>query len=190
MMRRMFLAVHVVPEPELLALRSGGMRRFAVEKFRWTDTEQFHITLKFLGEVSEVAFEPLCQRMRQTIALHSEFTFPLQGTGLFGSRYAPRVIWVGATGSIPLINLGEAVLDAASATGFPRERLPFVPHLTLARVAGVSDKHRLSQWITENRNLLIQSCQIKEVILFHSVLKPDGAQHIPLEQFPLHPVST
>jgi 2'-5' RNA ligase len=190
MMRRMFLAVHVVPEPGLLALCREGMRHFAGEKFRWTPPEQYHITLKFLGEVPEGQLESMCIMMRDTLLRHPQFAFPLQGTGVFGSRYDPRVLWVGATNSPLLIQLAEDILNACALMGFPRERLPLVPHLTLARIAAVRDKQRLSQWVTQHRHLLVQSCRLEQVTLFESVLRPEGAIHLPFAQFPLHPAST
>lgn len=185
-MRRMFVAVNVNPEPELIALCAGAMRHFAGEEFRWTPTQQFHITLKFLGEVSEGQLDSLCESIRAAVSSHFVFTFPLLGVGLFGSRYDPRVLWAGATQSPELQELGEAVLEAAATSGFPRERLPFVPHLTLARIASVRDKNRLSKWVGHHRNLWIQSCRVTEVILFESMLKPGGAIHLPHATFGLH----
>jgi RNA 2',3'-cyclic 3'-phosphodiesterase len=174
-MRRIFAAIEVPPEDALLNLLSEGVSRFSRERIRWVRPEQMHLTLKFFGETPEEKIGEICSRFEGVAVMHHPFTCTLQGLGLFGSRYAPRVVWAGIADDAPLRRLGENVLDAASEAGFPRERLPFVPHLTLGRIAEVQNKKGLSEWISAYRSTPIQPLMVNSFILFESNLKSTGA---------------
>jgi RNA 2',3'-cyclic 3'-phosphodiesterase len=186
MMRRLFVAIPVVPDRALQALLTDAAGFFAGDRIRWVKPGQMHLTLKFLGETPDFRTEELCHCFRAVAWRHGPFTCRLEGTGIFGSRYAPRVIWVGTGGDAPLRALGEDVLDAAATIGFPRERLPFVPHLTLGRIADIRNKNRLSQWITDYRNSPFGDLPVTGVTLYESTLHTTGAQHHIIETFPLH----
>ncbi|MFO7722468.1 MAG: RNA 2',3'-cyclic phosphodiesterase [Bacteroidales bacterium] len=174
-MRRIFAAIEVNPEPALLHLLSEAGSRFSRERIRWVRPEQMHLTLKFFGETPEEKIGEICSRFEGVAVMHHPFSCTLQGLGLFGSRYAPRVVWAGIRDDAPLRQLGEDVLDASSEAGFPRERLPFVPHLTLGRIAAVQNKKGLSDWISAYRDTTFQVLRVNRFILFESKLKSTGA---------------
>lgn len=186
MMRRLFVAVPVLPDLRLTALLAEGAAHFHCDSIRWVKPVQMHLTLKFLGDTPDYRVEEVCHCFGRVVSQHVPFTFRLESLGIFGSSYAPRVIWVGSAADKPLRALGEEILDAAATIGFPRERLPFVPHLTLGRITTIHDKKRLSQWIESHRQSAFGDVPVTGVTLYESILRTTGAEHHIIETFPLH----
>lgn len=184
-MRRLFAAIPVIPEPALTELFSGSAVWFRPEQIRWANPAQLHLTLKFFGEVPEPVIGEIGSVIGDVTRRHRAFSCSLEGVGLFGSRYDPRVIWVGTAGDALLRLLGDDLLDALAIAGFPRERLPFVPHLTLGRIHHVRDKKRLNDWIKQHQSIRFQMLPVREVVLYESILKPAGAEHTVIGRFVL-----
>lgn len=184
-MRRIFAAIDVSPGPRLLEFFPEAKAFFGYEKIRWVNPQQMHLTLKFFGETADPAIEEIRTAMRSVAGRYQPFEFILRGVGIFGSRYQPRVIWAGTQDDALLRNLAEEVLDAMAEIGFPRERLPFVPHLTLGRISSISNKKRLTDWVSENEKRELQMVSVSEVKLYESILKPTGAVYSVVESFRL-----
>ncbi len=107
--------------------------------FRWVPEGNHHITLKFLGETDPSSI-PEIHRALSEIHLQ-RFSLRLDGLGSFSSKGRPSVLWAGV-GRIPphLPVLHRKVLDALWRVGFEPERRSFHPHVTLARIEGVSSQ--------------------------------------------------
>lgn len=184
-MRRIFAAIPVSPTPNLERLLRNGQAILERDAIRWTNKDKLHVTLKFFGETSDAAIEEICCRFKDIIAQHRPFQCSIQGLGIFGSRYQPRVIWAGIATDTPLRNMAERLLEEAANLGFPRDRLPFVPHLTMARITSISHKKHLTDWIKHYQNEHIQDLNVENVVLYQSKLLPTGSVHTAIETFPL-----
>lgn len=102
-------------------------------RLRWTPPANWHLTLRFLGNVPESR----CAEVAGALGAVAFAPVPLAlgRIGTFPARGEPRVLWLGlARGTAECARLAEAVDAALAPLGFPREARPFVPHLTLARV--------------------------------------------------------
>lgn len=114
--------------------RLSGLR--AVTKdLRWTASEQWHLTLAFLGEVDERRSAELSPRLARAAARVVELSLSLAGAGTFPRRAdRARVLWVGLVGDVTgLGRLATAARAAARRSGIPVEDRRFAAHLTLAR---------------------------------------------------------
>ncbi len=184
-MRRIFAAIHIAPEKPLIDLLTEAKAIFHDGRIRWVNPEQVHLTLKFFGETPEPTIEQIRGLFRVSLLPDAPFSFTLQGLGIFGSHYQPRVVWAG-TGEDPVLRtLSEKLLDNAATAGFPRDRLPFVPHLTLGRITYVRNKKKLKDWIASYRETPFQQVMVEEIILFESVLNTTGVTYHVVESFPL-----
>jgi len=154
---------------------------------RWANPQQMHLTLKFFGSVPESQIPDIARHLQECAGCTAPFRFVLRGTGIFGSRYQPRVLWAGTSEDAPLRQLGEAVLAAATAAGFPRERLPFVPHLTLARIARSPSRKILQNFMNLHHDAYLQEVDTPALYLYESRLHTTGAEHLVLEKFLLMP---
>ena len=100
---------------------------------KWYVPEDYHVTLKFLGDLPETAQPELIASALLTAALTAPFEVGLTGTGAFPSLARPNVIWVGVRDAPPLTALAARLEAALAAVGHLPERRPYRPHVTVAR---------------------------------------------------------
>lgn len=95
---------------------------------------QRHLTLRFFEELSEDRVEDVGGAAGAAAAESSGFDLELEGLGCFPLRGPAKVVWAGfGGGREPLVHLAAALSRELAGRGFPGERRPFAPHLTLAR---------------------------------------------------------
>ena len=155
---------------------------------RWVRPEGIHLTLKFLGDVQADRLEGLAVALQSACAPHAPFSLSIGGMGVFPNPQRPRVIWIGVdepTGA--LVRLQRDVERAIAPLGFPTERRPFSPHLTLGRVKGggsAAELQALGQYATHAR-VRIGEMAVDAVYLMRSDLSPAGARYTQLTTAPL-----
>ena len=109
------------------------MLKGGLESARWVDPDNYHITLRFVGDVDGATAERFSEALEQITA--ASFTLFLDGVGSFG-RGRPRALWAGVGPSAPLMALANAHEQAALAAGLEPEGRNFHPHVTLVRIRG------------------------------------------------------
>ncbi len=127
-MLRLFVGIGFPPELKLRLslLRSG------VPGAKWVDPGNFHLTLRFIGEIGEdiaADIDDTLSRLRVR-----RFTLQIAGTGVFGGGDKPRSLWVGVERTPELVGLRDKVEQALFRAGLPPEPRKFAPHVTLARL--------------------------------------------------------
>jgi RNA 2',3'-cyclic 3'-phosphodiesterase len=169
---RLFVAVW--PPDDVLEL-IASLARPEVEGLRWTTREQWHVTLRFFGNVE------LGDASAALAAVSAQSTIAVMGpeTGRFGKR----VLHVPVEG---LEAVAKAVVRATKKVGRPPEPRPFSGHLTLARA---QDR----RFGVDLRSLvgtpLAASWPVTEVCLVESHLSPKGANYEVVERAPLAALS-
>ena len=106
------------------------------DELRWTSRELWHITLAFLGEVSEESLVRLLPRLERAARRHLPFGLSLAGAGAFPSPARANVLWSGLSGDRKA--LGELALSVSAGARRagappPDEGRRYQPHVTLAR---------------------------------------------------------
>jgi 2'-5' RNA ligase len=184
-MKRIFIAVKVEPEEELLTMMTSIKSLLGSENIKWVDPANIHITLAFLGDTEEKRIKTLNSMLNYRCPGFHEFEFFLAGTGVFKNNRDPRVIWTGIRSSDRLSELSGIIKVGLKETGFNIEERPFKPHLTLGRVKSVKDTENLKIVLDKYRETEFQSVLVKEVILFESILQQSGPIYKPLGRFAL-----
>jgi 2'-5' RNA ligase len=141
-----------------------------------------HLTLKFLGDITENETYEICRAIGQATAKFEAFDVECQGAGAFPSNEKPKTLWLGLTsGNEQLIALQRAVDDAMADFGYRREPLRFKPHLTIGRVkqpdASLSEVTRI---LNENAAFSAGVAMVDEVVLFSSELTQHGPIYSPI----------
>jgi 2'-5' RNA ligase len=167
---RLFVAVWP-PEDVLDAV--AALPRPAVVGVRWTRRDQWHVTLRFLGEVEEAA-------LADVVAAIDALGLPaVRATlGPAVERLNPRIVSVPVAG---LDETGPAVIEATAGFGKPPERRPFRGHLTLARLQGVR-KWELADALGAP---LDESWTVDALHVVRSQLSPKGARYETVAELPL-----
>jgi 2'-5' RNA ligase len=180
---RAFIAIDL-PESIRAALRrQQASFRSASPDARWTQPEGTHLTLKFLGEISDAKVREVSESLKNLDRFES-FKVGLKGFGFFPDAQRPRVFWAGVEAPASLSQLVEQVEEAMRRIGFAREERPFRPHLTLARFRVPQPQPALQALLTEQGEQELGNFEVSEFFLFESKLSPQGAQYRKLERFP------
>ncbi|MGH7830304.1 MAG: RNA 2',3'-cyclic phosphodiesterase [Candidatus Binatia bacterium] len=179
-MIRAFVAVRISPEVADKIFEVQAELKRQLDGIRWVERENLHFTLKFLGAVGEDKIAPIIAALERAAGAVRSFSIKARGIGVFPDIRRARVLWAGLDGK-DLATLAQGVEAAFEPLGFPREKRTFTPHLTLGRwrdPVGQSDKlrHEIESWKDYEFGVSV----IEEVILFRSVLKPQGAVYSPL----------
>jgi len=181
-MKRLFIAINVLPNDALLKVYNDLQSRCSKGKIKWVDAGLFHLTLKFLGETPESDTEKIAEVLRAIAASYNSFTFNLKGIGIFGSSYRPRIIRVNIDKGEQLIQLGNKIRQELDQIGFSGDRQNFVPHLTLGRIKKVQDKAFFQKSINQYKEIHFQEVRVSEILLYESILHPRGPEYIILER--------
>ncbi|MCX6908239.1 MAG: RNA 2',3'-cyclic phosphodiesterase [Verrucomicrobia bacterium] len=138
--------------------------------------ENFHLTLKFLGEASGAQLDDIKAALDLVAAPCAVFEMELRGMGCFPERGAPRVVWVGGgTGRDTLATVARDVEDAMEALGFAREGREFAAHLTIGRVHSSRGAERLRRLVEAEADTSFGRCVVDELRLYKSTLAPGGS---------------
>lgn len=112
------------------------------EDLRWTSHEAWHVTLAFLGEVTEVSLTRLLPRLERAAARHHPFSLTFAGAGAFPAAHRANVLWTGLSGDRRALGeLAASVTAGARRAGAvpPDSGRKYRPHLTLARCRAPTD---------------------------------------------------
>lgn len=174
---RLFVGIKAQSGPAVAsALARLGEMGKAVRPVR---EDQLHVTLKFLGDVDELLVPAIAEELSRALDGTPAFDWILRGTGAFPSASRPSVVWAGADAAAPFASLAEQIESACEPLGFPRERRPFHPHVTLARIK-FRPPPELATWLRETSQIEFAPQRAEEVTLFQSNLAPGGSIYTPL----------
>ncbi len=176
---RAFISADLPPIPALDALVRGLHE--ASRDLKVVHADHLHLTLKFLGDTEEGLVPEIVGAMREASAGIRAFTVRVRGTGAFPNLARPSVLWVGLQGGEPLARMARALDESVAALGYERERRPWSPHVTLARVRGSRDLDRAKALLQAHADDLFAEATINEIRLKKSVLRPQGPEYTTVE---------
>jgi RNA 2',3'-cyclic 3'-phosphodiesterase len=182
-MRRLFIAVPVIPEKELLDITAHLKSLFQHENIHWVIAANLHLTLKFLGDTPEDMILPIITALDDIIPDFTAAEGMLTGIGYFSQHGEPRIIYAELKGLPTLSGLAKEIQQAMEKLGFQPDLRQYKPHLTLARIKYIRSKQPFHNTIHALRDKEIQKIKTGEVILYESILRPSGPAYHPLHRW-------
>jgi len=187
---RLFIAVAVSPgvRQEIGRAQSRLQRGMPPGAVRWTPPDQFHITLKFLGDVPAEHLAALQQSLAAICAAFHLLRLSAHGLGFFPNASRPRIIWAGASDSQSRMPELHRHIDEALCWLAPPERPEkFAGHITLGRFKPGSHAAipKLLELIADVRDRHFGEWPAGEVQLVRSELTSIRAEHSVIARFPL-----
>jgi 2'-5' RNA ligase len=164
---------------ETLAELAGSLGRRVRAPASWVRPENFHVTIRFLGEIDPmltVDLERLCREITDPIA---PFDLTVDRLGAFPSPARPRVLWAGGEAPPEFLELTSSLNAALAKVGFPEERKETVAHITLARLKGPSGGS-VEEAFRAALPFPAHTLRADRLVLMESALNPDGARYTPL----------
>ncbi|MBW1981219.1 MAG: RNA 2',3'-cyclic phosphodiesterase [Deltaproteobacteria bacterium] len=185
-MIRTFIAIRIPEQTrEAIAAVQQALRAHGA-RVRWVKPHSIHLTLKFLGNIQPEQVDDIAAAINQATSGEAVFTLRATTLGGFPNLRKPRVIWLGLQGEIvPLLRLQARLEDELESIGFPREKRPFKPHLTIGRIRDRRSQQDLSQLVAAIPLTEFNPFDVQEIILYKSDLRPTGAIYTELRHIPL-----
>lgn len=154
---------------------------------RWIDPKNHHITLKFIGEVSDQKYLQIEKGLIETAQTLNigDIDLKLTGCGKFGPKDAIRIFWVGLIPNPSLNSLYEEIENCLFRLGIAKEDRPFSAHITVGRNNKAYNFKRVFEYIEELKDRTITGVHVTHFQLFKSDLLPEGPVYTVLKEIPL-----
>jgi len=185
---RLFFAVEVPDKvvERILEAQAGLRRQIGDDGVRWTRPDQFHFTLRFLGEQPPLRMARAVKAAVETRTGRGPFQMAVGGLGAFPSRERPSVLWTAATEGAGSLGELAGVLDHfLQRERFPRENRPFKAHLTLARIKGYAGEESAARALRTVTVGDLGSFRVDGFVLMESKTLSSGSQYRVVERFEL-----
>lgn len=176
-MPRLFSGIKI---PESVGFRLSLLRT-GLTGARWIDPANYHVTLRFIGDVDGRTAHDFAANLSDIEA--APFQLRLEGLGSFGGR-KPRSIWASLAPSAALQSLQRAHEWAARRAGLPAEPRNFVPHITLARLRGTKAE-AVAGYLEQQGGLFASSFPVDRFVLFSSRASIGGGPYVIEAEYPL-----
>ncbi|MFN3461254.1 MAG: RNA 2',3'-cyclic phosphodiesterase [Oceanibaculum sp.] len=162
-----------------LALMGGG-----IPGAKWVETENLHLTLRFIGEVEEGLMQDIDDAL---LGVDSPpFELVLAGVGHWETRGKATALWAGVEKSPELLHLHERVEAALMRAGLPPEPRKFAPHVTLARLKNPPSA-RVGDFLREHGIFRAPPFAVQGFALYSSILGATGPTYREEAFYPLSP---
>jgi 2'-5' RNA ligase len=184
-MKRCFIALKIPAESSILTFYQHLRKEFEASGINWVKPVNMHLTLAFLGEISDKQIEAAIGILNETSLKYSPFHCELKGFGSFGSIQNPSVLWIGINSS-PVLNEIKQDLDAGlKIIGYKQDGRVFHPHLTLGRIKLFKNQAELQRLISRYTDYSFLEFTISSLTFFESQLSALGPVYTELRDCPL-----
>ncbi|WP_426956661.1 RNA 2',3'-cyclic phosphodiesterase [Muricoccus radiodurans] len=177
-MVRLFVALALPPELRTqLSMLAGG-----IQGARWVPPENYHLTLRFIGEVEGWRADEVDEALSSIRA--KPFELCLRGVGTFEKGGKIGALWVGVERSDGLTHLQSKVETALQRMGLDPERRRFAPHVTLART-DKAPAGKLVEWVQAHNLFRAPAVAMEHFTLFSSRLGKENPVYVPEVEYEL-----
>ncbi len=187
---RLFIAIPI-PEPvrdEIIRVQQGMQLLAPQGAVRWTKPDQFHLTLRFLGDVPVDGLEKLKESVNAVCRSARPMPLRAGGVGFFPNPHSPRVVWVGIDdkGGL-LIDLQKRIEAAVRPFAAEPGTEHFAGHATLGRLKNLKppDARKLAAHAQTVNDQMFGEWTAQEIEIIRSELSQAGARHTTLVAFRL-----
>ncbi len=181
---RTFLCIPIdTRHREKIASLSQHLRTHIDTYASWVKPENYHITVRFLGDIDPMLTVDLERVCRAITANTLAFTIPVDRVGGFPSLERPRVLWVGGEAPSTFRELLTNIGGSLAPLGFPRPREETFAHITVARIKG-RVRSSINEAMTALGTGISWNLRADRLVLMESRLTPRGAIYSPLFSLP------
>jgi RNA 2',3'-cyclic 3'-phosphodiesterase len=186
--KRIFIAINL-PEQvkrklfewELKLEQKYGLGEFRSKNINWVIRNNLHITLIFIGYVTDDEIYEICKTAKEVAKNHSQFYIELEKIVTGPPHKQARMFWVEGAKSQELANLQIDLENALSGTNNHKKEIrPFSPHITLARFT-----NQVAKILPEIGEIFKSSVSVDSIDVMQSVLHRNGPEYTILERVEL-----
>ena len=145
----------------------------------WPSAHNFHLTLKFLGNMPEQALVCMKTILSEAVADKSRFNITFNRLGVFPNPRHPKVIWIGQSKTSPQLITLQRDIDSRLNKCYPfAKEKRFSPHITLSRIRRHAKPGTLKKALEVKPGAI--QMPVNQVHLIKSQLSSSGAVHASL----------
>lgn len=186
---RTFIAIELPKEIKEALGRIQEKLKASGADVKWVEPKNIHLTLKFLGEISEQQLEKITAILNDLAKDKKNFRVRISSLGAFPKMNFPRVIWVGVDqGNEEIKVLAKALEEKIARIGIPKEDRPFSSHITIGRTRSNLGRDKLVAGLNSMMDYIKETPQeltVDKITLFKSTLSPQGPIYEVLKQVSL-----
>lgn len=149
---------------------------------KWTQPENMHITLRFLGELNDEQCRDLDDELSEINCPRFDLTF--RSFGCFDKRGHVHTLWAALDKSPELERLFEKVESASVRAGLEKARRKFKPHTTLARFRHVEDRE-IGTFMESRNPYSSEPFPAQSFVMYQSLRGNEGPRYEVLAEYPL-----
>jgi 2'-5' RNA ligase len=187
---RLFIAIPI-PEPvrdEIIRVQQEMQPLAPRGAARWTRPDQFHLTLRFLGDVPGAGLDKLKESVNAVCRSAQPLQMRAEGVGFFPNPHSPRVVWVGIHDKAGLlVDLQKRIETVVRPFTVEPGEKNFSGHVTLGRLKNLKppDARKLAAHAQTVKARTFGEWTADEIEIIRSELSPAGACHTSLAAFRL-----
>lgn len=177
-MPRLFTGVELPADVgQDLAIMKGG-----IEGARWIDPDNYHVTLRFIGDIPDRMADELTAELQRVVAMPA-FNISLAGVGVFGTK-KPHSLYVKVEESPDLRRLQALHERICQSLGMPPEQRKFTPHVTIARLRGAMPR-QVQAYASAHNLYRSRVFDVSQFVLFSARSSRGGGPYGREEIYPL-----
>ena len=180
---RVFTAVAL---PDSIKDELATFRQTRIPTARWDHHDDYHLTLRFIGDVDTATYERYKAALATVKA--APFELVLQGVGRFPPQVKrpPTVLWVGVQLTPELIELQAKATAVLEAVGLGKDKHEdYSPHITLARLRTDKRLDELDRFLTAHTAFRTEPIAVSEFVMYQRDPIPGGGNYRQIDKFPL-----
>ena len=185
MKHRIFIAINL---PENIKKQLADFQlKWPELPCRWTKRENIHITLAFLGYLTDEGLLEICKIAKEVASRHEPFFINLNKIIYGPPKQPPRMIWTEGEENEELGRLQTDLENSLQGLPFGREKesRPYAPHITLGRLRQWEFRTIESEERPEVNEEISLNFEVKSIDVMESQLRRGGPEYSVLESMPL-----
>ncbi|MDO8683588.1 MAG: RNA 2',3'-cyclic phosphodiesterase [Armatimonadota bacterium] len=189
---RTFIAVLLTAELRSKIGQIQDRFRKAAPEVKWVAEDNFHVTMKFLGNIDEARLESIYAALERAVADGPEpFSVNISDAGAFPNVRRPQTIWVGLReGTENLAALAGNIESELDKIGFPKEGRKFSSHITIGRVKYLNNINALAEALQSAEVGEIGVFDVRSITVMKSDLRREGPVYSVQKEIPLNQVES
>ncbi len=184
-MKKLFLAVRIPINDELEGIIKNIQRNFGFMEMHWIEPQYLHMTLKFFGPTSQKRQTKIINSLTSLFAKTEAFEMSICKLAMFGSRGAPKVLWLGIEQEQELKTLVENIQIEIDKIYSYSDNQNFVPHISVGRIIKTNSNPTFQKQLKKFRDTNLETFTVSNIVLLESIISNDGVEYKEVQKFNL-----